>query len=772
MALAKQWTNLFGTPSLDWARSIATASDGSIYLAGSTHVNLDGKFVSDASNGFVVKYKSDGTKAWSQSIDTSSWNRADSITTASDGSVYVAGCTQEINSDTDSKDAYIAKYNSDGTRAWKQLLGTSSWDSATSITTASDGSIYLTGITSGNLDGQSNSGNLDVFITKYSSDGSKAWTQLLGSSSDDIVQSITLANDGSIYIAGRTDGSLDGQSNNGGSDIFIAKYSSLGSKVWTQLFGSSGFEEAQSIATAMDGSIYLTGDTRSNDGSNVDSFVIKCDGNGTIEWFQSIGTTSVDWAYSITADKGGAIYVAGSTEGNLDEQINSGNGDAFLSKYESNGSRVWTQLLGTSSRDNGLSVTIANDGSIYYAGSTEGNLDGQVNSGREDAFLVKFSIGSAPNLAPKGITATATKFNENITAGSVVANLNSTDPDAGNTFTYALVAGAGSTDNAAFTISGNQLKINASPNFESKSSYSVRVQTKDQGGLTFEKNLIFKVNNINEAPIGITATATKFNENITAESVVANLNSTDPDAGNTFTYALVAGAGSTDNAAFTISGNQLKINASPNFESKSSYSVRVQTKDQGGLTFEKSFTFGVNDLIEKVTSSASTVLAPDKDILELTGSKNIFGTGNDRDNTITGNSGRNRITGGLGKDILTGGLGQDVFFYAGRNESLLGHFDVIKDFSAGETIACGFDVEGDAIIAPRGIIDSLIESSIKGLLTETVFEANSVDAFKVIGISGCFVAINDSSNGFQAGTDSIIYLLNYEINGSNPVVVF
>ena len=276
----------------------------------------------------------------------------------------------------------------------------------------------------------------------------------------------------------------------------------------------------------------------------------------------------------------------------------------------------------------------------------------------------------------------------------------------------------------------------------------------------------------NTAPTGISASATTFNENIAAGSVVANLNSTDPDAGNTFTYALVVGTGSTDNAAFTISGNQLKINASPDFETKPSYSVRVQTKDQGGLTFEKSFTFGVNDLIEKVTSSASSVLAPDKDILELTGSKNIFGTGNDRDNTIAGNSGRNRITGGLGKDILTGGLGQDVFFYAGRNESLLGRFDVIKDFSAGETIACGFDVEGDAIVAPRGIIDSLVESSIKGLLTETVFEANSVDAFKVIGISGCFVAINDSNNGFQAGTDSIIHLLNYEINGSNPVVVF
>ena len=381
-----------------------------------------------------------------------------------------------------------------------------------------------------------------------------------------------------------------------------------------------------------------------------------------------------------------------------------------------------------------------------------------------------FSVNNV-NEAPTNLTTSATAFNENIVAGSVVATLGTTDPDAGNTFTYALVPGTGSADNAAFSITGNQLKINASPNFESKSSYSVRIRTTDQGGLTFEKRFTLGVNDLNETPTNLTPSASAFNEDIAAGSIVATLGTTDPDAGNTFTYALVPGTGSADNAAFSITGNQLKINASPNFESKSSYSVRIRTTDQGGLTFEKRFTLGVNDLIEKTTSSASTVLRPNKDILELTGSKNIFGTGNNRDNTITGNSGRNRITGGLGKDVLTGGFGSDTFFYATRNDSLPSKYDVITDYASGETIACGFDVEGDSIIAPRGTIDSLVESSIKGLLTDTVFEANAVDVFKVAGMSGCFVAINDSNNGFQSTTDTIIHLLNYDIGTSSPVLV-
>ncbi|MFM6137320.1 MAG: cadherin repeat domain-containing protein, partial [Sphaerospermopsis kisseleviana] len=70
--------------------------------------------------------------------------------------------------------------------------------------------------------------------------------------------------------------------------------------------------------------------------------------------------------------------------------------------------------------------------------------------------------------------------------------------------------------------------------------------------------------------------------------------STDPDGGNTFTYSLVAGIGDTDNTAFSIVGNQLQINNSPDFETKNNYSIRVKTADQGGLEFDKTFVVTVN----------------------------------------------------------------------------------------------------------------------------------------------------------------------------------
>jgi hypothetical protein len=60
---------------------------------------------------------------------------------------------------------------------------------------------------------------------------------------------------------------------------------------------------------------------------------------------------------------------------------------------------------------------------------------------------------------------------------------------------------------------------------------------------------------------------------------------------------LVAGTGDTDNAAFNISGSNLRITASPDFETKSSYSIRVRTSD-GSLTFDKVFTITVTDLCD------------------------------------------------------------------------------------------------------------------------------------------------------------------------------
>ena len=124
-------------------------------------------------------------------------------------------------------------------KSWTRLLGSSQGDNARSITTGRDGSIYIAGHTSGNLDGNRNAGGIDAFLSKYNSDGTKSWTRLLGSTPIDSANSITTGNDGSIYIAGITYGNLDGNSNAGDADAFLRKYNSDGTKSWTRLLGSN-----------------------------------------------------------------------------------------------------------------------------------------------------------------------------------------------------------------------------------------------------------------------------------------------------------------------------------------------------------------------------------------------------------------------------------------------------------------------------------------------------------------------------------------------------
>ena len=221
------------------------------------------------------------------------------------------------------------------------------------------------------------------------------------------------------------------------------------------------------------------------------------------------------------------------------------------------------------------------------------------------------------NQAPTSLTVSASEFDENIAAGVAVASLSSTDPDAGDSHTYALISGTGDTDNGAFTIDGDQLKITDSPDFETKSSYSLRLQTKDSGGLTFEKAFTLSVNDLNDAPSALKISSLFFDENIADSSAVASLSTTDQDFGDTHTYSLVTGQGASDNSAFTIGGNRLTINNSPDFETQSSYSIRLQTTDSSGLTYAAPFQLSVNDLQEPFDKLELLEATIDGDVLTL-----------------------------------------------------------------------------------------------------------------------------------------------------------
>ncbi len=209
------------------------------------------------------------------------------------------------------------------------------------------------------------------------------------------------------------------------------------------------------------------------------------------------------------------------------------------------------------------------------------------------------------NVAPTNISISASSINENNAANAVIGTLSSTDADAGDTFTYTLVSGTGSTDNTSFSIVGNQLKVTPILDFETKSSYSIRVKSTDAGGLSFEKVFTITVNNVNETPTNISLSASSINENNAANAVIGTLSSTDVDAGDTFTYTLVSGTGSTDNTSFSIVGNQLKVTPILDFETKSSYSIRVKSTDADGLSFEKVFTIIVNNVNESPILSVS-----------------------------------------------------------------------------------------------------------------------------------------------------------------------
>ena len=92
----------------------------------------------------------------------------------------------------------------------------------------SSDNIYVTGYTSGELDGNTNSGESDLFLVKYNSSGTKQWTQQLGTTSKDWGQGVAVDSSDNILVTGETNGGLDGNTNSGDSDIFLIQYNSDG----------------------------------------------------------------------------------------------------------------------------------------------------------------------------------------------------------------------------------------------------------------------------------------------------------------------------------------------------------------------------------------------------------------------------------------------------------------------------------------------------------------------------------------------------------------
>ena len=204
------------------------------------------------------------------------------------------------------------------------------------------------------------------------------------------------------------------------------------------------------------------------------------------------------------------------------------------------------------------------------------------------------------NGSPTDIMLSSATVPENEPAGTPVGTLAAVDPDGGDTHTYGFVGGAGDDDNAAFRIDGATLKTEEVLDFEAKASMSVRIQTSDGEGGVFSKAFTITVTNANEPPGDISLSPTAVAENEPAGTPIGKLATTDPDVGDTHTYSLVAGEGDGGNAAFSIDGATLETAASFDYETTSSYSVRIQSTDGDGQSHSEAFAISILDVFEAV----------------------------------------------------------------------------------------------------------------------------------------------------------------------------
>ena len=95
-----------------------------------------------------------------------------------------------------------------------------------------------------------------------------------------------------------------------------------------------------------------------------------------------------------------------------------------------------------------------------------------------------------PPANPAGVSLSTPAIATSAVAGSFVASLSAADPNFGETHTYQLVAGSGSTHNALFSIVGNQLIAQSGFAGQAGGTFSIRVRVTDTSGRTFEESLL------------------------------------------------------------------------------------------------------------------------------------------------------------------------------------------------------------------------------------------------------------------------------------------
>jgi hypothetical protein len=284
---------------------------------------------------------------------------------------------------------------------------------------------------------EDNQGDLDYWVWKMDEKGNQDWQKSLGGSGQDRLKSVVLTRDGGYLLAGSSDSSpitsKEGESKGdkkgkriGNVDFWIVKLNAKGGEEWQKTLGGKGHDELNCIVKTKDGG-YIIGGSSSSESSpnpskggeyppdagkdtevivktsayfgNMDYWVIRMDGEGTILWQKSFGGIYNDELRSIALTDDGGFLLGGSSNSpvysspNLSEGGGHAGGkqdacigldDYWIIKLDKDGEEEWQKVIGGSGDDQLQDVHQTQDGNYLLAGYTNSDTGDDKKGSNED----------------------------------------------------------------------------------------------------------------------------------------------------------------------------------------------------------------------------------------------------------------------------------------------------------------------------------------------------------------------------------------------------
>jgi len=254
---------------------------------------------------------------------------------------------------------------------WQKTFGGKEYDQANYVQQTADGGYIVAGW-SYSFD----SGGYDAYILKLNSKGEVEWQKAFGGESSDGANSIQQTKDGGYIVAGWTN-----SFGSGGYDTYILKLNSKGEVEWQKTFGGVDDDVAESIQQTKDGGYIVAGWTSSSGSGGADVYILKLNSKGEVEWEKTFGGKYSDVANSIQQKKDGGYIVAG-----WSNSFGSGWQDVYILKLDSKGDLEWEKTFGGEGSDVANSIQQTTEGGYIVAGWTD-----SFGSGGKDIYILKLN---------------------------------------------------------------------------------------------------------------------------------------------------------------------------------------------------------------------------------------------------------------------------------------------------------------------------------------------------------------------------------------------